>query len=71
MPDMDEISNNAMALARSYLAEQQARIVELEQALRDLDECYCQLGEEMSRRERDHHRQVLIRVRAVLARAKP
>ena len=42
---------------------------ELLAALRDLDECYCDARDDMSRAERAHHLAVLIRVRKAIAKA--
>ncbi|HEY1129155.1 MAG TPA: hypothetical protein VGF12_07110 [Roseateles sp.] len=38
-------------------------------ALRDLEACYCDAREEMSRAERAHHRNVLMAARAAVAKA--
>lgn len=42
---------------------------ELLEALRDLDECYCEAGQELSREDRHRHRMTLIKARAAISRA--
>lgn len=42
---------------------------ELLAALRDLDECYCEAGQELSREDRHRHRMTLIKARAAVAKA--
>jgi hypothetical protein len=42
---------------------------DLLEALRELDECYCEAGQELSREDRARHRQTLIKARAAIAKA--
>ena len=42
---------------------------ELLEALRDLDECYCEAGQQLSREDRHRHRMTLIKARAAIAKA--
>lgn len=42
-----------------------ARNDELVAALRDLDACYCEASDDMSRAQRDHHRKVLTKAREI------
>ena len=42
---------------------------ELLEALRELDACYCEAGQELSREDRHRHRATLIKARAAVAKA--
>lgn len=42
---------------------------DLLEALKALDECYCEASDEMSRAQRAHHRKVLLDARAAIAKA--
>lgn len=42
---------------------------ELLEALKELDECYCQAGQELTREDRHHHRLTLMKARAAIAKA--
>lgn len=48
------------------IAALEAREKALVSALLALDACYCEASDEMSRAQRDHHRKVLIEVRALM-----
>ena len=42
---------------------------ELLEALKELDECYCQVGNYLTKEERHHHRMTLIKARAAIEKA--
>jgi hypothetical protein len=51
------------------LAASRRNYAEAIEALKALDDCYCHASDSMSRADRDHHRKVLIRARALVAAA--
>lgn len=56
----------AIAKANSCLI---AAAPELLDALRELDECYCETGNDLSKEDRLRHRMTLIKARAAIAKA--
>lgn len=57
---IDECAANARLIAAAP---------ELLEALRELDECYCEAGNDLSKEDRHRHRMTLIKARAAIAKA--